>query len=162
MTDIRLASRPVVGGLIVPYIVDETRRPIDFKALNLNHVQKCATEHRCAVCGRRIAKRHAFIGPISHRSDRCFGDPWMHVGCADYVAANCPFVSGRRPVYRGESGIDDESLREAILHPYESESWMIIARGGRAHRDQTGAWHFEPAGVTGERTIRVAKAGALA
>lgn len=161
--DPRLASRPRSGRLVIPYMVDESKDPIDFKALDPTHVENCARKHRCGVCGKHIAKRHAFIGPIqrAHTALMCFGDPWMHVGCAEYVAEACPFVSGRSPEYRGQN------LKEALrlVEPHQLEQWMVIARDGKAHRQIVPtlkgpyiAWHFAPAGVLDQRLIRSAEA----
>ena len=57
-------DRPVAGNLIVPYMVDASRTPIDFKAVDPDHVKRCATARRCGICGRKIRSGPlAFIGP---------------------------------------------------------------------------------------------------
>lgn len=117
-------------------MVDATRSPIDFKALDERHVDQCAQQRRCGVCGERIRPgkdRYAFLGPL--RELQCFGDPWMHVECADYTAGACPFVSGKRRVWREGS--------QPILEPFSGAWMLLIARSGKVHRD-AGAWHFQP------------------
>ena len=134
----RLLDRPTVGSLTVPFMVDAARRPIDFKQLDAAHVERCAKHHRCGVCGRRIAygKPIAFIGPADGRT--CFADPWMHPECAAMAVAQCPFLRGTRD-WRDATAVDDPLLagyRPGALVTY-------LAADSRAHRDRSGAWHFE-------------------
>lgn len=127
--------RPTVGKLTVPFVVDATRTPIDFRALDTEHVKRCAKHRRCGICGGRIdhGKPVAFIGPDDGRS--CYADPWMHPACADLAAEQCPFIRGRdwreRPVGHAK----------ALLAGYET---MVIrvADEARSHLHD-GVWHFE-------------------
>lgn len=133
----RLLRRPRIGALVVPFVVDEMIEPIDFKMLDPARVRRCAQERLCAVCGRSMAgSRFAFIGP--HDGRTCFADPWMHEPCARYTIQHCPFVSGRQ-------GFRDPLAEE---HPeltarYENSHALVVARGGGAHLDTLGGWHFE-------------------
>jgi hypothetical protein len=133
-------NRPTVGGLIVPYVVDEQRQPIDFRALHHSHVNKCGYERRCAICGKNLVNGRAiaFIGPDDGR--RCFADPWMHVDCARLAMQQCPFLKGRD--WREQ----DDSDRE-LLKAYHGNMTLFTAPAGRSHRDNFGAWHFEALGV---------------
>ena len=131
-----LSERPKVGKLVVPYMVDATRSPIDFKAVDPAHVDECATRNRCGICGGRI--RHgpvAFIGPGDGRT--CFADPWMHPECAEVAAKQCPFIAGRR---------DWRAGADALTQPYSDGMVTVLAWNWRAHRDPLGAWHFEAVG----------------
>lgn len=130
--------RPTVGKLVVPYMVDATRTPIDFKALDSAHVDECATRGRCGICGSRIRRGPiAFIGPDDGR--RCFADPWMHPDCAALAIEQCPFLDGRRDWREGGD--------EPLLTPYVPGTMVrVLAYNWRAHRDPLGAWHFEALG----------------
>lgn len=126
----------MVGRLVVPYMVDATRSPIDFKALDPAHVDECATRTRCGICGGRIRQGPiAFIGPADGRA--CFADPWMHPACADLALAQCPFLGGRGWRTDGDN---------PLLAPY-SEMVRVLAYNWRSHRDAFGAWHFEAVGL---------------
>ncbi len=128
-----LSTRPMVGTLVVPFMVDATRSPIDFKALDPVHVELCATKGLCGVCGARIRRSPiAFIGPDDGRS--CFADPWMHPDCADVALAQCPFLARRR---------DWREPGDALLQPYSDGMVRLLADNWRSHRDALGAWHFE-------------------
>lgn len=134
-----MSERPTVGRLTVPYMVDATRVPIDFKALDPDHVLQCATKARCGICGGRIKRGPiAFIGPTDGR--RCFGDPWMHPACAEIAMVQCPFLTGRRD-WRDETGRGDPLLR-----PYSEGMAVLLAYNWRSHQDPWGAWHFEAVG----------------
>lgn len=67
-----MSDRPLVGHLVVPYMVDAARSPIDFKALDPDHVDECAMRVRCGICWSKIKR-----GPIA-------------------FIEQCPFLTGRR------------------------------------------------------------------
>ena len=125
-------DRPKVGRLVVPFMVDATRSPIDFKSVDADHVDECATRGRCGVCGTRIRRGPiAFIGPDDGRT--CFADPWMHPDCAELVTEQCPFVAGRRGWSEGA---------DPLTEPYADGMVRVLARNWRSHRDAFGGWHF--------------------
>lgn len=135
----RLARQPTVGRLTVPYMVDATRRPIDFKVLDVEHIRRCIRHRRCGVCGGRIRGALAFIGPTDPGADACFADPWMHEDCARTAMEQCPFLAGRRD-WREESGRSNPLLRR-----YSEGMALYVAQDGRAWRDQI-ATHFHALG----------------
>lgn len=129
----------------MPYMVDERRDPIDFRALDADHVRRCAEQTRCGICGRRIRRGPiAFIGPDDGRT--CFADPWMHPACADLALAQCPFLAGRR------SWRDAEGRDHPLLATYAHNMVASLAQNWRAHRDPLGAWHFQAIGPLTRRT----------
>lgn len=133
-------NRPKAGALVIPYVVDETRDPIDFKALDDAHVDRCANHRRCGVCGTLIPKGTplAFVGPDDGRT--CFADPWMHLACAALAMQQCPFLRGSRGWRdRTEPGMP-------LIAGYQRGMVLRVAPSGRAHRDPLGAWHFEAVG----------------
>lgn len=134
-----MIERPTVGRLTVPYMVDATRSPIDFKAVDRAHVEECATRGRCGICGGRIRRGPiAFVGPADGR--RCFADPWMHPECAGLAMAQCPFLGGRRD-WREDSGRADP-----LLATYSAGMTLVLAHNWRSHLDELGGWHFEAVG----------------
>lgn len=134
-----LAARPTVGRLVVPFMVDERRHPIDFKSVDPDRIERCATDGRCGVCGGKIRRGPiAFIGPNDGR--RCFADPWMHPACADVAMQQCPFLTGRRD-WREVEARDDP-----LLATYSEGMVPILAYNWRSHRDPLGVWHFEAVG----------------
>lgn len=134
----KLETRPTARGLIVPFMVDATRDPIDFKAVDGEHVAQCAADRLCGICGGAIpAGPLVFIGPDDKR--RCFADPWMHLACARVALVQCPFLTGRND-WRGDGKDSD------LLKTYAHNMVAFVAGEGRAHQDVLGAWHFEAVG----------------
>lgn len=131
---------PTVGKLVVPFMVDATRDPIDFKVVDPSHVELCATQGRCGICGRRIRRGPiAFVGPDDGRTH--FADPWMHPACADLSMGQCPFLGGRRD-WR-----EAEGRNNPLLATYSAGMVMVLARNWRASQDHTpGGWCFEAVG----------------
>lgn len=132
---VSLAARPKVGKLTVPYMVDDTINPIDFKAVSNDHVARCAVKSLCGVCGGKIRRGPiAFIGPDDGRT--CFADPWMHPDCAQVAMAQCPFLNDHRGWREGDP----------LVVVYEHNMVMVTARNWRQRIDVFGAWHFEAVG----------------
>lgn len=134
-------KRPLVGQLIVPYMVDDRIKPIDFKIVHGGHVRKCAECFLCGICGTRIRGYFAFIGPNDER--RCFADPWMHPDCARLAMQQCPFLAGRRD-WRA---VPETALEGEWMARYSHNMSAFVAPSGRAHRDQFHRWHFEALGA---------------
>lgn len=123
----------------IPFMVDATRTPVDFKELDPAHVEACATRGRCGVCGKRIKRGPiAFIGPDDGRT--CYADPWVHPSCAKVAMKRCPFLAGRR------DWSEAESRSNPLLTTYSAGMAVVLAHNWRAHRDPAGAWHFEAVG----------------
>lgn len=134
------SKRPTVGNLVVPYMVDADRHPIDFKAVDAGHVRRCSKDRLCGICGRKIqGSPIAFVGPDDGR--RCFADPWMHLRCARQAMEQCPFLAGRRD-WR-----DDDAREDPLLQRYSAGMSLMVAPDGRSHRDELGGWHFESLGI---------------
>jgi len=132
-----LDQRPRVGKMIVPFMVDERRVPIDFATTDARRVTACAERGLCGVCGGKIRRGPiAFLGPDDGRT--CFADPWMHEECAEVAVAQCPFVSGRRD-WRKPSTDPVEAEATAI---YSRNMVLVLADNWRSHREG-GVWHFE-------------------
>lgn len=134
----RLRERPIVGGLVVPFMVDESVEPIDFKRIDAKRIEQCASDRRCGVCGKKMkGDRYAFLGPDDGRE--CFADPWMHEVCARYTIEHCSFVSGRRPEWRGEVPTD---LPAEVGERYARSQVLVLAQSGGSHVDPRGLRHF--------------------
>lgn len=96
-------------GYPVPYIVliDKTGRP-QFTINDHEKVLTCISKKLCSICGKRITGGFWFVG-----GSRCFLhehgaflDPPLHLECAEYALAVCPFLAARRYTDR----LDDRLL----------------------------------------------------
>jgi hypothetical protein len=135
----KLETRPTAHGLVVPFMVDATLDPIDFKVVDADHVAQCAADRLCGICGGVIPPGPlVFIGPDDQR--RCFADPWMHAACARVALVQCPFLTGR-------SDWRDGGKNSELLKTYAHNMAAFVASEGRAHQDALGAWHFQAWGT---------------
>lgn len=135
----KLADRPTVGRLTIPFVVDERNDPIRFVTLDTGHVARCAEEGLCGICGGKIRRGPiAFIGPDDGRT--CFADAWMHPDCADVAMAQCPFLAGRRDWRDPEARVDPLTAR------YSAGMALFLASNWRSHLDEFDHWHFEALG----------------
>ena len=131
----------------MPYMVDATRDPIDFKVIDDVHVENCARRGACGICGQKIRRGPvAFIGPDDGRT--CFADPWMHPACADLAMRQCPFLTGR------SDWREEEARNAPLLATYSQDMVPLLAQNWRAHRDELGAWHFEALGPVARGGVR--------
>ena len=146
----KLSDRPLRGRIVVPFMVDESRDPIDFKALDEERLKQCAGQRRCGICGRKLKRgdTYAFIGPV--RDLLCFDNPWMHEVCARYSARHCSFLGDGQRRYRDPADADDE-----LLAPWLGELAIYLAPTGSVHRDAL-SWHFQPHGRVRQVRIEVA------
>lgn len=98
----RLANRPTLGGLVVPFI------SIDFGdgtyALGETHNRKaleCIVGYRCQACGQQLLTRPIVVLATAEQLKRKWTEePALHPECARYSQEACPMVAGRMPTYR--------------------------------------------------------------
>lgn len=97
---VRLAARPLVGGLVVPYITLETDVGWTFGRVHHGRWRQVILGRRCQTCGDPLGSRYVLLvraGDIEHGYT---AEPAMHPECARYSALACPMVAGRMTHYR--------------------------------------------------------------
>jgi hypothetical protein len=97
----RLAGRPIVGGLAVPYI------SIDFGdgtyALGETHNRKaveCILGFRCQACGQPLRHPVVVLATDEQVERKWTEEPGLHPECAAYSVKACPMLAGRMDSYR--------------------------------------------------------------
>lgn len=135
-----LAHLPRAGGLVLPFTAP-THGKVRIARTDIDLVAQCARQRRCMLCGDHMRKGepYAFVFYESANVGDCSSDPWLHVACAEYTAAACPFLAGRRTEIRTRGG-NDELAR--WLNSRERTFRIGVARKGSTHRDARGTWHF--------------------
>lgn len=115
----RLRERPTFNDLLVPYIADSTDREhgedgglVVFGKADPIRWAECVEEKKCAMCGYRLDYWIAFIGGPRSVRFRSFLDPAMHVECADYAMAVCPWMLGAEDFGPAERTVDSAPTRE--------------------------------------------------
>ena len=96
-----LVHRPTVADLVVPWV---TARGLGgrfmFGALDRRRQQQAILEHRCQVCGRRLAERSILLMRLVDLGRKSTTEPALDPVCAAYSAAACPMIAGRMARYR--------------------------------------------------------------
>ncbi|MGC5664529.1 hypothetical protein ACN261_29515 [Micromonospora sp. WMMD723] len=97
-----LASRPLVGGLAVPWIT--VRMPdgrYRFGAVDYHRHRRALRDRLCQTCGGPLdPARIVFAMRDSDLKLLVSPEPGMHPVCADYSARSCPMLAGRLPHHR--------------------------------------------------------------
>ena len=96
----RIARLPVFEGWPVPWFVDQTIDPPDFRVVDRRKFFQAIKERRCWVCGEPLGVWLAFpIGSMCAIS-RTISEPPSHRECAEWSIKWCPFISNPDMVRR--------------------------------------------------------------
>lgn len=97
----RLARRPRDWrGYPIPMtvLIDENGKP-DFRVNDVERWLRVVTRRVCALCGEPLGRHVAFIGGPRAHVNRVFTDAGMHLDCARYALATCPYLALPRMHY---------------------------------------------------------------
>ncbi len=102
---VRVAHRPTLGGLAVPYVTpytDDGRRL--FGGVDPHRQWQCLTQRRCGVCGlplgRGLVDRLVLLMRLSDLPAQRTSEPALDPVCAAYTEAACPMIAGQLTHYR--------------------------------------------------------------
>jgi hypothetical protein len=102
---VRLAHRPTLGGLAVPYVTPRTDdgRHL-FGGVDPHRQWQCLTQRRCGVCGLPLGEdfgqRLILLMRLSDLPARRTSEAALDPVCAAYTEAACPMVAGQLRHYR--------------------------------------------------------------
>jgi hypothetical protein len=82
---------PVFASVLPPGGVPEDGR-VDFRVLNVATFLDLCARKCCGICGKRLARKLAFLGGPMCVQRRVFGDGPLHYACAQYARQVCPFL----------------------------------------------------------------------
>lgn len=98
---VRLADRPTVGGLVVPWIsVQHRDGRAALGAVHGSRVDTCLMGRRCQTCGGLLGDRLVLFARPRDFARGYVAEPGMHPDCAAYSAKACPMVNGSMGRYR--------------------------------------------------------------
>lgn len=123
-------------GRPIPFFVDTETTPWkdgcpDFRVMCPDAMRLCILQHRCWVCGVRLAHWPActFVaGPLSGLQRRTV-EPPCHLACATWAAQACPFLASPKRGYASE-GLDPAD----IVHPGMVKSGVTMLWTCRSYR----------------------------
>jgi hypothetical protein len=94
------ANRPVVGGLVAPFVnIRLADGGVDFRTPHQATFERCWTENLCQTCGARIGHPAVLFGGPRQLRNRHFDEPPLCTACAVYASQACPMVAGRMATY---------------------------------------------------------------
>lgn len=126
-----LTDRPLVGGLVVPWITPVTADGIYlFGNLAERSQQRCLRGHRCQICGEPLPDRAVLFARTSDLRLRCTSEPASCPPCGAYSATACPMLSGVRDTYRTSThpalaGVPADPHR-ALRQGAAAEAWFAV------------------------------------
>jgi hypothetical protein len=99
---VQLAHRPVVAGLVVPYL---TPRAADdgrflFGAIDPRKLAHCLTGRLCQICGLPLGRPMVLQLRQRDLPRQCVSEPPSHPVCANYTTQACPMIAGRMDHHR--------------------------------------------------------------
>jgi hypothetical protein len=97
----RLADRPTVGGLVVPWIsIESGDGRYVLGSVHTSRRNACVTDYRCQIDGELLDwPAVVFARPVDIHNGYT-AEPAMHRECAAYSAKACPMVAGQMSHYR--------------------------------------------------------------
>lgn len=115
----RLKDRPRSSDMVVPFLADSTDQEhgegggvVIFGKSDPVRWAECVEDRKCAMCGDRLEYWIAFIGGPRSVQFRSFLDPAMHVECAEYAMAVCPWMLGGEDFGLAERTLPTAPMKE--------------------------------------------------
>ena len=98
---VRLAARPVIGGLAAPWIsVHHADGTPVLGAVDAARQALCLARHWCQACGQPLRSPLVLLARARDIAAGYVTEPGLHPECAAYSAAACPMLSGSMRRYR--------------------------------------------------------------
>ena len=96
----RCAGRPLLGGLVVPYISLVAEGRTHLGGTHGKRVAECVAHYLCQICGQSLgAPPFLFLATPTMVEEGFSGEPALHPECAAYSVKACPMVAGRMATY---------------------------------------------------------------
>lgn len=96
----RLADRPTLGGLAVPYVSvsDGTRHLLG--QVHRSKALRCIRDHLCQACGKPLRGRRIVFVTAEGLASSYSAEAALDPKCAAYAARVCPMLAGEMDTYR--------------------------------------------------------------
>jgi hypothetical protein len=127
----RCASRPLVGGLVVPYISLVRDGRAHLGGTRGIRVAECIAARRCQICGQPITDMPIlFLCTQSMIDDGFTSEPPLHAECGAYSAEACAMIAGRMATY--SKNPHDATGQPCGLEGCDCAGWVTGTGGGKA------------------------------
>jgi hypothetical protein len=128
---VQLAHRPVVAGLVVPYVTPQAGdgRWL-FGVIDQQRLWQCLTHRWCQICGRPLDRPLVLLLRETDLTRQRISEPGCHPVCAAYTMRACPMVAGRTGRYRSTPVRLDQHMVPASDAPARlgapAEVWYAV------------------------------------
>lgn len=96
-----LASRPLVGGLVVPYIsIESGDGRYVLGAVHNSRAHRCVVQRLCQIDAEPLTQPAVALVRQRDLDQGWTTEPALHPQCARYSAAACPMLAARMEHYR--------------------------------------------------------------
>ncbi|MFF2378402.1 cell envelope biogenesis protein OmpA [Streptomyces xiamenensis] len=96
----RCASRPRVGGLVIPWVSYQHGEHAMFGTVDPIKARRALTHRLCQICGEQLDERFCLaVRPMDVRIGYA-PEPALHPECLAYSKQHCPMLNGTAPTYR--------------------------------------------------------------
>lgn len=96
----RCIDRPVLGGLVVPYISLVAEGRTHLGGTHGIRVAECVANYLCQIDGQPLGDPpYLFLATQTMIDEGFSGEPALHPECAAYSVKACPMVAGRMLAY---------------------------------------------------------------
>lgn len=145
----RLADRPTVGGLVIPWItVTLADGSPDWRACIRHRVNQCISDRRCQLDGQRIPGIAVFFAaddqmPAAPGQPIVTDVPPVHPECWSYAAQACPMLAGRASTYAERPRRAATSRQNVCTEPgCDCGGWISVDPRGEAMAGrEVGTWY---------------------
>jgi hypothetical protein len=139
---LRLAGRPTLGGLAVPWTTGSTPDGrIRFGTVDRTRQELAFTDRLCQTCGEPFEDRIVFAMRDSDLRTLTSHEPGMHPACGAYTATACPMIvptAGRMHHYRTTSlagqladlGVTSHGDPADARAGADAEPWQLVWASG--------------------------------
>ena len=149
-----LAERPLFRGFPVPWVAltgaDGTP---DFRLVDGDKRERCATARVCQLCGNPIGQYCYFTGGSQAAEHLQYFEPPAHLSCLLYAMQTCPFIAGKvehtpvETVAARHAGSGVKIMPDATYKDTRDPSWVIVRSTGFSLVGTPAEWVFHPTGL---------------
>lgn len=144
----RLAYRPTLGGLAIPWInVRLADGGADFRSTHRRRWEQAWQQGVCQTCGETLDQRPVVLLGGPNQLASYFTEPPLHPECAHYAGKACPMVAGRMPVYPDRPNVSLGPRGTKCPDPdCDCDGWVITPgtgsgnHGGEPAHDWWAVW----------------------
>ena len=117
-------------GMPIPWFVDPTRTPLDFRVMSGERFMQAIKQRICWVCGKPLGPSMAFVGGPLSAATRSYTDPGSHIACATYAAQHCPYLATPNARASEKAPENTVQIAEETRVEYAERAVVVLVAAG--------------------------------